>query len=90
MGGDHFVEVFVDTPLAVCEERDAKGLYAKAHRGEIKGFTGVDDPYEAPEDPEMTLDTVGRSADENAGAILDLLTQEGFIRRSESVAVQAT
>ena len=90
VGGDHFVEVFVDTPLAVCEERDAKGLYAKAHRGEIKGFTGVDDPYEAPEDPEMTLDTVGRSADENAGAILDLLTQEGFIRRSESVAVQAT
>ena len=58
VGADHFVEVFVDTPLEVCERRDSKGMYAKARRGEIKGFTGIDDPYEAPEHPEITLDTV--------------------------------
>jgi bifunctional enzyme CysN/CysC len=50
-----FVEVFVDTPLAVCEQRDAKGLYAKARAGEITGFTGIDDPYEAPERPDLRL-----------------------------------
>src|SRR5262249_39020069 len=52
VGTDHFVEVFVDTPLEVCEARDTKGLYAKARRGEIKNFTGIDDPYEPPETPE--------------------------------------
>jgi sulfate adenylyltransferase len=55
---DGFMEVFVDTPLEVCEERDTKGLYAKARRGEITGFTGIDDPYEPPTHPEITLDTV--------------------------------
>ena len=58
VGAEHFIEVFVDTPLAVCEERDSKGMYAMARRGEITGFTGIDDPYEAPENPEITLDTV--------------------------------
>jgi len=53
--GLRFVEVFVDTPLEVCEQRDPKGLYAKARAGEIRGFTGIDDPYEAPEAPELTL-----------------------------------
>jgi sulfate adenylyltransferase len=48
VGKDHFIEVFVDTPLEVCEQRDTKGMYAKARRGEIKGFTGIDDPYEEP------------------------------------------
>lgn len=52
-----FIEVFVDTPLAECERRDAKGLYAKARAGEIKGFTGIDDPYEAPARPEVTINT---------------------------------
>ncbi|WQH19814.1 adenylyl-sulfate kinase [Lactiplantibacillus plantarum] len=54
---DEFIEVFVDTPLEVCEQRDVKQLYAKARRGEITGFTGIDAPYEAPIDPEITIDT---------------------------------
>ena len=80
VGADQFIEVFVDTPLEVCEERDSKGMYAKARRGEIKNFTGIDDPYEAPENPEITLDTVANSAEDNAGRILDLLLHEGFVR----------
>ena len=69
VGADHFVEVFVDTPLAVCEERDTKGMYAKARRGEIKDFTGIDDPYEAPEHPEITLTTVTQTPEDNARLI---------------------
>jgi sulfate adenylyltransferase len=80
VGKDHFVEVFVDTPLAVCEQRDAKGLYAKARRGEIKGFTGIDDPYEPPLHAEITLDTVVYTPAENARMILDHLIQCGFVR----------
>ena len=76
----HFVEVFVDTPLEVCEGRDAKGMYQKARRGEIKGFTGIDDPYEAPENPEITLDTVAQSPEENARRIIDHLQNMGFLR----------
>ena len=79
VGADRFIEVFVDTPLDVCIQRDAKGLYAKAQRGEIKGFTGIDDPYEAPLDPEVTLDTVNSTAEENARRILDLLKSGGFL-----------
>ena len=78
-GKDNFVEVFVDTPLEVCEQRDVKGMYAKARRGEIKGFTGIDDPYEPPLSPEITLDTVNYSAEENARRIIDFLAQRGFI-----------
>ena len=80
VGSDHFLEVFVDTPLAECERRDAKGLYAKARRGEIQGFTGIDDPYEPPEHPEFTLDTVGNSVESNARTILDYLQRQGFVR----------
>jgi len=80
VGKDHFVEVFVDTPLEVCEQRDAKGMYAKARRGEIKGFTGIDDPYEPPLYPEIVLDTVNHTAEENARLILDFLVQRGFVR----------
>ncbi len=76
----HFVEVFVDTPLEVCESRDAKGMYQKARRGEIKGFTGIDDPYEAPENPEITLDTVAQTPAENARTIIEYLAQKGFLR----------
>ena len=76
----HFVEVFVDTPLEVCEGRDAKGMYQKARRGEIKGFTGIDDPYEAPENPEITLDTVAQSPQQNARRIIDHLQGLGFLR----------
>ena len=80
VGGDRFLEVFVDTPLAVCEARDSKGLYAKARRGELRGFTGIDDPYESPAAAELTLDTVGRSAADNARVILDELRARGFVR----------
>ena len=79
VGSDRFVEVFVDTPLEVCEQRDAKGLYAKARRGEIKGFTGVDDPYEPPPNPEIRLDTVAHSPEENAKLILAYLIEQGFV-----------
>ena len=81
VGPEHFIEVFVDTPLSVCEQRDAKGMYAKARRGEIKGFTGIDDPYEPALHPEITLDTVSHTAEENAHRILDLLRERGFVRR---------
>ena len=82
MGEDQFVEVFVDTPLEVCESRDAKGMYARARAGEITGFTGIDDPYEAPPDPELTLDTVAYEPAENAVRIIELLTEAGFLRSS--------
>ena len=80
VGRDRFVEVFVDTPLEVCEQRDTKGLYAKARRGEIKGFTGIDDPYEPPRHPEIRLDTVAHTAEENARRILEYLIERGFVR----------
>jgi sulfate adenylyltransferase len=80
VGQDRFIEVFVDTPIDVCEARDTKGLYARARRGEIRGFTGVDDPYEPPERPEIVLDTVNHSAEENARLILDYLRDQGFVR----------
>jgi sulfate adenylyltransferase len=80
VGNDHFVEVFVDTPLEECERRDAKGMYAKARRGEIQGWTGIDDPYEVPEHPELVLETVASSAEDNARRILDYLVSQGFVR----------
>jgi len=84
VGSDHFVEVFVDTPLEICEQRDVKGLYAKARRGEIKGFTGIDDPYEPPENPEIRLDTVNHTPEENARMILEYLIQRGFVKTGEA------
>lgn len=80
VGADAFLEVFVDTPLDVCASRDEKGLYAKAMRGEIRGFTGVDDPYERPHAAELTLDTVDATAEENARAIVAMLRKNGFVR----------
>jgi len=81
VGRDRYVEVFVDTPLDVCERRDEKGLYAKARRGEIKGFTGIDDPYEAPRHPEIHLDTVAHSPEESGRKVLEFLQARGFVRR---------
>lgn len=78
-----FIEVYVDTPLSVCEERDVKGMYAKARRGEIKEFTGISDPYEAPLNPEITLDTVGFTPEENARRIMRELAKRGFVRWAE-------
>ncbi|MBN2392763.1 MAG: bifunctional sulfate adenylyltransferase/adenylylsulfate kinase, partial [Anaerolineae bacterium] len=79
VGEDHFVEVFVNTPLEVCEDRDVKGMYARARRGEIKGFTGIDDPYEEPLNPELTLDTVKTTPEANARKIVAYLESRGFL-----------
>jgi len=84
MDEDQFIEVYVDTPLSVCEERDVKGMYAKARRGEIKEFTGISDPYEAPLNPEITLDTVGHTPEENARRIMRELAARGFVKWDES------
>ncbi|HZW02725.1 MAG TPA: bifunctional sulfate adenylyltransferase/adenylylsulfate kinase [Anaerolineaceae bacterium] len=80
VGADRFIEVFVDTPIDVCEQRDVKGLYARARRGQLTGFTGVDDPYEPPVNPELTLDTVALTAAENARKIVDFLEARGFLQ----------
>jgi len=74
-----FIEVYVATPLEVCERRDRKGLYAKARAGLIKDFTGISDPYEPPEDPEVTIDTSRLAPEEAAEHILDFLRREGYI-----------
>ena len=68
-----FLEVFVDTPLEICEQRDPKGLYKKARQGDIKNFTGIDSPYEPPAGPEMTLDTVQMSVEQAADTIIDYI-----------------
>ncbi len=74
-----FIEVYVATPLEVCEERDPKGLCGKTRAGEIKNFTGLDSPYEAPERAEIIIDTVDHSADEAANHIIKYLEKNGFI-----------
>ena len=79
VGDAHFVEVFVNTPLSVCEARDVKGMYQMARRGEITGFTGVDDPYEPPKRPEIELDTVNHTVRENAERVFGYLVHMGFI-----------
>ncbi len=74
-----FVEVFVDTPLEICEARDPKGLYKKARSGELSGMTGIDDPYEPPERPELTLDGANRSPSELADQVFTWLQSVGLI-----------
>ena len=73
IGKDDFVEVYVSTPIEECERRDVKGLYAKARRGEIKNFTGISAPFEAPEHPALTLDTSVLSLEESVGKLLELI-----------------
>ena len=85
VGEDQFIEVFVSTPLDECERRDTKGMYAKARRGEIKAFTGIDDPYEEPLSPEIVLDTLAHTPEENARRIIDYLAHAEFIRVAEAV-----
>ena len=75
-----FIEVHVDTPLDIAERRDVKGLYRKARRGELKNFTGIDAPYEAPSAPELRLDTVGYTAEEAAEQVLALLRERGILQ----------
>jgi adenylylsulfate kinase len=84
VGGDRFIEVFVDTPLDVCEERDPKGLYKKARAGEIKGFTGIDDPYEAPNKPELVINTANVSPQEASVTIIELLEKRGSLEKLQA------
>ena len=79
IGHDHFVLVHVATPIDVCEQRDVKGLYARARRGEITGLTGIDDPYEAPAAPDIRLTTLDCDPDGCAARIEKLLSDRGFI-----------
>jgi adenylylsulfate kinase len=74
-----FIEVFVDAPLEICEARDPKGLYKKARAGELKGFTGIDDPYESPEKPELVLRSAERRPDELADEVIAYLRQRGKV-----------
>lgn len=76
--GTAFVQVHVATPVAECAGRDVKGLYARARAGELRGLTGVDDPYQPPDDPDLRLDTAGRSVDDCAEAVLAVLTGRGL------------
>ena len=82
VGEERFFEIFLDCSLDLCEERDPKGLYKKARSGEISEFTGIDSPYEEPENPELVLDTGELSAEECARAIIELLIKAEIIERS--------
>ena len=94
IGSDKFILVYVNTSLEVCEQRDTKGLYAKARRNEIKGFTGIDDPYEIPADADLILETVGCSPEDNARRIIALLEESGFLSSTngefEKINVEST
>jgi bifunctional enzyme CysN/CysC len=79
MGPDEFIEIFVDTPLEICEQRDPKGLYRKARRGELRNFTGLDSPYERPETPELILDALNERAEDLADHVITLLQQRGVL-----------
>lgn len=80
VGSGRFIEVHVDTPLPLCESRDVKGMYAKARRGEIRNFTGIDDPYEAPPSPEVRIETEHTPAEVNADRIVAFIRDRGFVR----------
>jgi sulfate adenylyltransferase len=81
--------VHIATPLAECERRDRKGLYKLAREGKLKQFTGIDDPYEAPEHPEVSLDTLGLSPDQAADAILAKLAEMGLVAPARTLDEQA-
>ena len=82
MADGDFVEVHVDCPVEVCEQRDVKGLYKKARAGEIKEFTGISAPYEAPEKPELTINTAGQSVEDSAKQILAYLEKQGIVPKA--------
>ena len=81
IGKDDFEEVFVSTPLEECEKRDVKGLYAKARRGEIKNFTGISAPFEAPEHPDITLDTSKLPVEESVKILLDYVLPKAVLKK---------
>ena len=76
---DDFTEIYISTPLEECERRDVKGLYEKARKGEITQFTGIDDPYEAPENPEIEIDTTDITVDEAVEQVIDYLRENSYI-----------
>jgi bifunctional enzyme CysN/CysC len=78
-----FIEIFIDTPLGVAEQRDPKGLYKKARRGDLKNFTGIDSPYERPESPELTLDTTAGTPAEAAEVVVEYLKRRGIVRMGD-------
>ena len=80
IGDKNFIETYVKCPLDVCEERDVKGMYKKARNNEIKSFTGIDDPYDIPENPALTIDTKNKSLDESVEQILTHLKTNGFLK----------
>ncbi len=84
--GADFIEVYVRCPIEVCEERDVKGMYEKARRGEIAEFTGVSSPYEEPRDPEIVIDTAGRSVEACVEDLLESLAERGVVKREASCA----
>jgi bifunctional enzyme CysN/CysC len=79
MGPDEFIEIFVDTPLEICEQRDPKGLYRKARRGDLRNFTGLDSPYERPETPELILDSLNACAEDLADRVIAFLQRRGVL-----------
>ena len=76
---EEFWEIHVDAPLAIVERRDPKGLYAKARRGELRDFTGIDSPYEPPENPELRIDTTASSPEDGAMAVISRMQQQGLL-----------
>jgi sulfate adenylyltransferase len=88
VGGDRFIEVFVDTPVSVCEVRDVKGMYTMAKQGRLTGFTGVDDVYETPRSPELCIDTVAATPEASARKVLEVLVRKGFLEFVEKRAKQ--
>jgi adenylylsulfate kinase-like enzyme len=79
VGTSEFLEVFVDTPIEICMQRDPKGLYEKARAGKIKNFTGIDSPYEAPEEAELTVETVEATPEAHAQNIVRYLRDKGYL-----------
>lgn len=77
--GTTFLEVHVSTPVEICAERDVKGLYARQRAGDLTGLTGVDDPYEVPEEPDLVIPTVRQSADASASLLMDLIKEKRFV-----------
>ncbi len=87
IGEDRFILAYVNTPLEICEQHDTKGLYVRARRGEIKGLTGIDDPYEIPLGAEITLETLEPSPEDNARRIIKYLVEKGFLLESDEVSL---
>jgi adenylylsulfate kinase len=81
IGRDDFLEIYVSTPIEECERRDVKGLYAKARRGDIKNFTGISAPFEAPENPALELDTSKLSLEESVNRLLDLVLPRVAVKK---------